>query len=336
MVNIPIIINLLIAATGLVSGHPGEHHDASSIAAELQRRDAHAAEIQRGLDNCQTHPTYRTLKRRGLTRRYEKAQQLRRDRGIDTSSKLLFVILSHLGALILIQYITEPYKTSFHSRRDLASLQHFESLNHNLTNKGYNVDTDPSTLFASFKNSSCILTPETTQGPYWVLVSRPARYSLPCYSISDTTSQFQGEYFRNDVVENQPGIPVHIEYQYIDISTCNAVNGIYQETWQANATGVYGGVEDTSNPANLNATWLRGISGVDSDGIGYFGKYDSSRSQLSAFAPATPPRRNLCTLVYWEMNRYPFSRSLLRTHESCECRLCLKTHLRASQLMKLT
>ena len=94
-----------------------------------------------------------------------------------------------------------------------------------MTSLGYTESTDASTLFASYKNASCILTPEVTYGPYFVT----------------------GEYFRTDVVEDQEGVPVHIEYQYIDISTCDVATGLYLETWQANATGVYSGIVASGN-----------------------------------------------------------------------------------------
>lgn len=57
----------------------------------------------------------------------------------------------------------------------------------NLT--GVTVDSDPSILFSG--NNSCILTPETTQGPYWV----------------------QGELLRKDITEDQEGVPLTLDIQ---------------------------------------------------------------------------------------------------------------------------
>ena len=82
------------------------------------------------------------------------------------------------------------------------------------------MNAPPEKLFASYKNVSGILTPEITEGPYYVT----------------------GEYFRANVTEGQEGVDVHLEYQYIDISTCKAVPGLYLDTWNANSTGVYSGV----------------------------------------------------------------------------------------------
>lgn len=62
-----------------------------------------------------------------------------------------------------------------------------------MTSLGYTESTAASTLFSSYKNVSCILTPEVTEGPYYVT----------------------GEYIRTDVTEDQDGVPVHLEYQYV-------------------------------------------------------------------------------------------------------------------------
>lgn len=114
-------------------------------------------------------------------------------------------------------------------------MESFEAQNHNLTTSDYTTSTSASTLFANYKNVTCILTPEVTFGPYYV----------------------SGELIRSDVVDGQEGVAVHLEYQYIDVSTCEPVPGLYVDTWQANATGVYSGVEANGNgngdqdPGNL-------------------------------------------------------------------------------------
>ena len=72
-----------------------------------------------------------------------------------------------------------------------------------------------STVFAA--NTSCILSPEVTDGPYYVL----------------------GEMIRKNVTEGQPGIPLYLEVQYIDISTCEPVPEVYVDIWNCNSTGYY-------------------------------------------------------------------------------------------------
>lgn len=60
--------------------------------------------------------------------------------------------------------------------------------------------------------------------------------------VSEGPYYVTGEYIRSNVTETQQGVAVHLEYQYIDISTCGAATGLYLDTWEANATGVYSGV----------------------------------------------------------------------------------------------
>ncbi|GAB7352578.1 hypothetical protein MBLNU459_g2962t1 [Dothideomycetes sp. NU459] len=209
---------------GLSAAHP-EHHEMEEA---LHKRNEHAVNIQRGLEACANHPNFLALKARGQDRRWEKAQKLRQARGIKQST---------------------PYKT----KRDLTALEAFDKVNHNMTGKGYTDSTASSTLFASYKNVSCILTPEVTDGPYFVT----------------------GEYFRTNVTEGQAGVPVHLEYQYIDVSTCDVATGLYLEHWQANATGVYSGIVASGNgndndASNINNTFLRGVAKVDSEGVAAF------------------------------------------------------------------
>lgn len=69
---------LAVGLAGLSAAHP-EHHEMHDA---LDKRTAHAVNIQRGLDACATHPKFLALKERGQNRRWEKAQKLRKARGI--------------------------------------------------------------------------------------------------------------------------------------------------------------------------------------------------------------------------------------------------------------
>ncbi|KAI9697533.1 MAG: hypothetical protein M1820_007732 [Bogoriella megaspora] len=211
-----------------VISHPGEEHNREEVDRELAKRDAHGANIQRGLAACASKSSFRALKQRGETRRFEKAQALREKRNLD---------------------VQRPYIT----RRDLEQLKQDELINHNYTGPGYDLNSDPQKLFANTKNTSCILVPETTEGPYYIT----------------------GEYFRTNVTEGQAGVPVHLEYQYIDVNTCSPIPGLYVDTWEANATGVYSGVVtqgngDSSDASNVNSTFLRGVAQTDAEGVAAF------------------------------------------------------------------
>lgn len=106
-------------------------------------------------------------------------------------------------------------------------------------------------LFAG--NNSCILTPETTQGPYWV----------------------SGELVRQNITEGQAGVPLTLDVQIIDVNTCEPVPQAYLEIWSCNSTGVYSGVNangngNTNDTTNLNATFMRGVQKSDNDGVVIF------------------------------------------------------------------
>lgn len=127
-------------------------------------------------------------------------------------------------------------------RRDLALLQEFEAINHNLTGTvDYTPNTLASEIFAA--NTSCILAPEVTDGPYYVT----------------------GELIRKNVKEDQVGVDLYLEVQYIDVTTCEPVPELYVDVWNCNATGTYSGVE--SGQAGLNTTFLRGVQETDEDGV---------------------------------------------------------------------
>ncbi|KAF2027722.1 aromatic compound dioxygenase [Setomelanomma holmii] len=115
---------------------------------------------------------------------------------------------------------------------------------------GITVDTDASTLFS---NDTCILSPEGEIGPFWV----------------------KGELNREDIVDNEPGVVNYMHAQFIDISTCEPIPSLWWDVWNCNSTGVYSGVQDSSNgngddASNLNETALRGIQQTDENGIATF------------------------------------------------------------------
>lgn len=143
--------------------------------------------------------------------------------------------------------------TPYLSRRNLTALEDFETHNHNLTD----TYTPGMTLFSSNGSSSCILTPEVTIGPY----------------------NIHGELIRSNITEDQSGVPIHLEFQFVNYNTCEGVEDMMLDVWAANATGVYSGVQVSGNEASLDTTYLRGLQATDSDGVASFdtifpGHYD--------------------------------------------------------------
>lgn len=70
------------------------------------------------------------------------------------------------------------------------------------------MSTSEETIFSS--NNSCVLSPEVTEGPYYV----------------------SGEYIRSDLTESQVGVPLHLEVQVLDVDTCEPVADVYTEIWR--------------------------------------------------------------------------------------------------------
>lgn len=91
------------------------------------------------------------------------------------------------------------------ARRDEASV--LATDDHNRTASGITIDTDESVLFAS--NGTCVINPVSEFGPFWV----------------------KGEYVRKDLVEDQPGVPVTIDGQFLDVETCEPIEGLYWDIW---------------------------------------------------------------------------------------------------------
>ncbi|KAJ5989555.1 hypothetical protein N7481_004765 [Penicillium waksmanii] len=102
-------------------------------------------------------------------------------------------------------------------------------------------------------NPTCILAPEGEVGPFWV----------------------SGELIRKDIRDDEPGIQLILDAQFIDINTCEPIENLYWDVWNCNATGVYSGVQSSMNgngndASNLNKTFARGLQKTDSEGVAQF------------------------------------------------------------------
>jgi len=139
-----------------------------------------------------------------------------------------------------------------------------------LSSEAYTNATEESILFSG--NSSCILSPEVTQGPYYVT----------------------GEYVREDIREDQDGIDLILDTQVIDVATCEPVPDAMIEIWHCNSTGVYSGIVasgngDSSDTTNLDNTFLRGLQPTDDEGVAQFqtlfpGHYTSRATHIHVLA----------------------------------------------------
>ncbi|OCL12436.1 aromatic compound dioxygenase [Glonium stellatum] len=131
----------------------------------------------------------------------------------------------------------------FVERRNLAQFQQWEKTPHDRSKSlSYTTSTPEATVFGS--NASCILAPDNANGPYFVF----------------------GEHIRSNLVEGQPGVPMHLEMQFIDTATCKPVTNILVDVWSCNATGAYSGVS-AAGEGGLKTTFLRGVQQPDAMGV---------------------------------------------------------------------
>jgi protocatechuate 3,4-dioxygenase beta subunit len=91
---------------------------------------------------------------------------------------------------------------------------------------------------------SCVLTPELTEGPYYI----------------------SGEAFRRDVTEGRPGAPLALRTTVVSASTCKPINSAVVEIWHADASGIYSGFGEGAS----NRTFLRGKQRTDRNGLAVF------------------------------------------------------------------
>jgi protocatechuate 3,4-dioxygenase beta subunit len=91
---------------------------------------------------------------------------------------------------------------------------------------------------------SCVLTPELTEGPYYI----------------------SGEAFRRDVTEGKAGTPLQLRATVLNASTCKPVKNAVVEIWHADANGDYSGFGGGAS----SRTFLRGKQRTDKNGLAVF------------------------------------------------------------------
>src|SRR6266516_7771427 len=91
---------------------------------------------------------------------------------------------------------------------------------------------------------SCVLTPEQTEGPYYLA----------------------NEKLRRDITEGRPGVPLLLRLRVVDASTCKPIKGAAVDVWHADAVGVYSGFGSGSG----SRTFMRGIQRTDANGLARF------------------------------------------------------------------
>src|SRR5690349_17619134 len=91
---------------------------------------------------------------------------------------------------------------------------------------------------------SCVLTPELTEGPYYIA----------------------GEKLRRDIREGHPGTLLSLRLRVLNASTCKPIKGAAVDIWHADAAGNYSGFGNAAG----SRTFLRGIQKTDATGLAVF------------------------------------------------------------------
>lgn len=95
--------------------------------------------------------------------------------------------------------------------------------------------------------ADCVVTPEVTEGPYWVDTK---------LNRSDIRSNADG-------TDTQGGVPLTLTIYLKDASCGSVVSGAWIDIWHANDQGVY---SDETSEGTSSKTWLRGYQVTDDTG----------------------------------------------------------------------
>jgi protocatechuate 3,4-dioxygenase beta subunit len=90
----------------------------------------------------------------------------------------------------------------------------------------------------------CVLTPEQTEGPYYIA----------------------NEKLRRNITDGRPGTPLTLRLGVVDASTCRPIKGAAVDIWHADAAGVYSGF----GAGAASRTFMRGIQRTDAKGFATF------------------------------------------------------------------
>ena len=91
---------------------------------------------------------------------------------------------------------------------------------------------------------SCILTPEQTEGPYYIA----------------------GEKLRRNITDGRPGTPLLLRAFVVDATTCRPIRNAAVDIWHADAGGVYSSFGDGAS----SRTFMRGIQRTNAKGFAQF------------------------------------------------------------------
>ncbi|KAI5833420.1 aromatic compound dioxygenase [Schizophyllum commune Tattone D] len=115
------------------------------------------------------------------------------------------------------------------------------------------------------QDSTCLVTPEVTQGPYHVL----------------------GEIVRQNMTEGQAGVPLEISVDFIDINNCEPLSNYWIDMWQCNGTGQY--AHYASSTVGTGGGGESGGTPPSGSGSGFPSTTEVATSTLGPYSGADDP-----------------------------------------------
>jgi protocatechuate 3,4-dioxygenase beta subunit len=106
-------------------------------------------------------------------------------------------------------------------------------------------EADRSAAEGAATKANCVLTPEQEEGPFYIDLAQ----------------------VRQDIVEDQPGVPLALALTVVDSATCKPIRDAAVDIWHCDALGVYSGEPSESSEGE---TYLRGIQLTDGSGVAEF------------------------------------------------------------------
>jgi protocatechuate 3,4-dioxygenase beta subunit len=104
---------------------------------------------------------------------------------------------------------------------------------------------EPDEVTAAMAARACKLTPEVTEGPFYVALDR----------------------IRRDIAEGRPGVPLTLKVRVIDVKKCRPVHSAAVDIWHCDAGGLY---SDESSNGTAGQTFLRGVQLTNKKGFATF------------------------------------------------------------------
>ena len=103
-------------------------------------------------------------------------------------------------------------------------------------------DSSTTTTAATTERASCVLTPEQTEGPYYI----------------------DDNLIRSDITGGRDGLPLDLGLTVQDASSCDPIENATVEIWHCDAEGQYSGVN------GVGGNFLRGGQRTDANGLARF------------------------------------------------------------------